>query len=125
MMARHRKQENSMSEHIERCLCMSSYEKGQDFLRQLAELGVKPTLLTVDKLRDADWPREILEELATMPPRLANEQILNTVTWMARARSFDRVVSLDEFDMEIVAQLREHMRIPGTGVSAIAYYRDK
>jgi hypothetical protein len=31
-------------------------------------MGVKPTLLTVDKLRDADWPREALEEVATMPP---------------------------------------------------------
>jgi biotin carboxylase len=114
-----------MSESSERFLCISSYEKGQDFLRQLAELGVKPTLLTVDKLRDADWPRDILEEIVTMPPDLTQEQITNTVTWMARGRKFDRLASLDEFDMEVVAQLREHMRIPGTGTSAIAYYRDK
>ena len=42
----------------ERFLCIASYEKGHDFLRQCAEMGVKPTLLTVDKLRDAPWPRE-------------------------------------------------------------------
>ena len=51
----------------ERFLCIASYEKGQDFLRQCAALGVKPTLLTVDKLRDADWPRDVLDDLATMP----------------------------------------------------------
>ena len=43
----------------------------------------------------------------------------------AHGRNFDRLVALDEFDMEVAAQLREHMRIPGMGTSAIAYYRDK
>jgi ATP-grasp domain len=114
-----------MSENAERFLCMTSYEKGQDFLRQLADLGVKPTLLTMDKLRDAPWPREILEEVVTMPDGLTNGQITNTVTWLARGLKFDRLVALDEFDMEIVAQLREHMRIPGMGATAMAYYRDK
>ena len=69
--------------------------------------------------------RDILEEVVTMPAGLTNEQITNTVTWLARGRNFDRLVALDEFDMEIVAQLREHMRIPGVGTTAIAYYRDK
>ena len=57
---------------MERILCISTYEKGQDFLRACAESGVKPTLLTVDKLRDANWPREALEELATMPENLTS-----------------------------------------------------
>jgi biotin carboxylase len=114
-----------MAEAIERFLCIASYEKGQDFMRQCAELGVKPTLLTLDKLRDADWPREELEEVVTMPPGLNREQILNTVSWMARERRFDRIVALDEFDLEAAAQIREHMRIPGMGTTTSAYYRDK
>lgn len=114
-----------MGDEAERFLCIASYEKGQDFMRQCAELGVQPTLLTVDKLRDADWPREALEEIVTMPEGLTVEQILNTVSWMARARRFDRVVALDEFDLETAAQIREHMRIRGMGVTATAYYRDK
>ena len=114
-----------MSDGIERFLCISSYEKGQDFLRQVAEMGVRPTLLTVDKLRDADWPREALEDLATMPEGLSREQILHTVAWMYRGRRFDRIVALDEFDIETTAQLREHIRIPGMGLTTSAYYRDK
>ena len=114
-----------MGDAAERILCIASYEKGQDFMRQCAEMGVKPTLLTVDKLRDADWPREALEEIVTMPPDLTIEQVLNTVSWMARSKRFDRVVALDEFDLETAAQVREHMRIRGMGVTASAYYRDK
>ncbi|MGA2672554.1 MAG: ATPase [Terracidiphilus sp.] len=114
-----------MGTGIERFLCLASYEKGHDFLRQCAEMGVKPTLLTLDKLRDAAWPREVLEEVVTMPSGLTQEQILNTVSWMARGRRFDRIVALDEFDLGTAAQIREHMRIPGMGTTTAAYYRDK
>ncbi|MGB8095719.1 MAG: ATP-grasp domain-containing protein, partial [Terracidiphilus sp.] len=109
----------------ERILCITSYEKGQDFLRQCAAMGVKPTLLTVEKLRDADWPREVLEDVALMPADLGREQILNTVSWMARGRRFDRVVALDEFDQETAAAVREHWRLPGMNLSTTAFYRDK
>ena len=84
-----------MAETTERILCISTYEKGQDFLRQLAEVGVRTTLLTVDKLRSANWPREALEDLATMPENLTCQQVMNTVSWMSRGRLFHRVVALD------------------------------
>jgi biotin carboxylase len=114
-----------MADTQERFLCIASYEKGQDFMRQCAEMGVRPNLLTVEKLRDADWPRDVLEDLTTMPADLTREQILNTVSWMARARRYDRVIALDEFDLETAAAIREHMRIPGMGITTSAYYRDK
>jgi biotin carboxylase len=114
-----------MADGVERFLCIASYEKGQDFLRQCAEMGVKPTLLTLDKLREADWPREALEELATMPAGVSRDQVMNTVTWMSRGRRFDRIIALDEFDLEMSAEIREHMRVPGMGISASAFYRDK
>ncbi len=114
-----------MPETPYRFLCISSYEKGQDFLRQCAELGVRPTLLTVDKLRDADWPREALEDIATVPEELSREQIMKTVSWMARGRRFDRIVALDEFDQETAALVREHMRLPGMNLSTAHCYRDK
>ena len=114
-----------MADVSERILCITSYEKGQDFMRQCAEMGVTPTLLTVEKLRDADWPRDALEDVATMPADLTREQILNTVAWMSRGRRFDRVVALDEFDLETAAAVREHLRLPGMGITTSAYYRDK
>ena len=114
-----------MSGAAERILLISTYEKGQDFIRQCAAMGVRPTLLTVEKLRDADWPREALEDVALMPADLGREQILNTVSWMARGRRFDRVVALDEFDQETAAAVREHWRLPGMNLSTTAFYRDK
>jgi biotin carboxylase len=105
--------------------CISSYEKGQQFLREAARLGARVTLLTVDKLRDADWPRDILAEFLTMPEELTPEQVLNTVTWLARTRHIDRIVPLDEFDLENAALLREHMRLPGLGQTLSRRFRDK
>ena len=43
--------EKKMAHQIDRFLCIASYEKGQEFMRQCAEMGVKPSLLTVEKLR--------------------------------------------------------------------------
>jgi biotin carboxylase len=114
-----------MGDVIERILCIASYEKGHEFLRQCAEMGVRPTLLTLERLKDAEWPRDAVEEVVAMPAGLDRGQILNTVSWMARGRRFDRVVALDEFDLETAAEIREHMRIPGMGITTAAYYRDR
>jgi biotin carboxylase len=114
-----------MPDPIKRFLCISSYEKGQGFMLQCAEMGVKPTLLTVEKLRDAPWPHEILEDISFMPDNFTVEEMIKTVCWMCRGRHFDRVIALDEFDLDAAAKIREHTRIPGMGVTSTAYYRDK
>ena len=94
-------------------------------MRQCAAMGCKTALLTVDKLRQADWPRYILEDVLTMPADLPIDAVIRTVTYMARGWKIDRIVALDEFDMETVAALREHMRIPGMGRTTTAHFRDK
>jgi biotin carboxylase len=114
-----------MADGSQRFLCIASYEKGQDFMRQCAEMGVKPSLVTVEKLRDADWPRDILENVHLIPDNYSVDDLMKTVCWMCRGVQFDRVVALDEFDLEVAAKIREHTRIPGMGVTSTAYYRDK
>ncbi|HEX7728428.1 MAG TPA: ATP-grasp domain-containing protein [Terracidiphilus sp.] len=114
-----------MAQQEQRFLCIASYEKGHDFLRQCAEMGVKITLLTVEKLREAEWPKEAIDELVTMPADLTHEQLVNTVSYRAREKRFDRIVALDEFDQEAGAMLREHMRLPGLDLSTATKYRDK
>jgi hypothetical protein len=113
-----------MSDGIERFLCIASYEKGQDFLRQLAEMGVRPTLLTVDKLRDAAWPREALEDLATMPEGLTREQILNTVAGWREGGDSTGSWRWMSSTLRRRRNSRAH-RIPGMGQTRSAYYRDK
>jgi biotin carboxylase len=47
------------------------------------------------------------------------------VSYIARSQPIDRIVALDEFDMENVSALREHLRIPGMGLTTVRYFRDK
>ncbi len=105
--------------------CLSTYVKGQAFMRECARLGCCVELLTLEKHRDADWPRDILAAIHTMPEDMASWQVVNTVTYLARSRKISRIVALDEFDMETAATLREHMRLPGLGESATRFFRDK
>lgn len=106
-------------------LCITSYEKGQEFLRTCKKLGCRVLLLTVEKLRDGDWPRESIDEFFFMPEELPAQAIINTVSYLARWQPIDRIVALDEFDLENAAYLREHLRVPGMGLSTIRYFRDK
>jgi biotin carboxylase len=106
-------------------LCVTSYEKGQEFLRTCKAIGCRVLLLTVEKLRDADWPRESIDEFFYMPEELPVLELINAVSFAARSQPIDRIVALDEFDMENVSALREHLRIPGMGLTTVRYFRDK
>jgi len=106
-------------------LCVSSYEKGQEFIRTCKAAGCRVLLLTVEKLRHADWPFESIDEVFTMPEELPLQDLIYAVSYAARSQSIDRIVALDEFDMENVSALREHLRLPGMGLSAIRHFRDK
>jgi biotin carboxylase len=106
-------------------LCLTSYEKGQEFLRTCKALGCRVLLLTVEKFRDGAWPREAVDEFFFMPEELPVQAIINTVSYLARFQPIDRIVALDEFDLETAAALREHLRLPGMGLTTMRYFRDK
>ena len=106
-------------------LCVSSYEKGQEFLRACKSMGCTVLLLTVEKLREADWPRESIDEMFFTPLELPIAELISAVSYVARSRHIDRIVALDEFDLENVAALREHLRLPGMGQTTLRYFRDK
>ena len=106
-------------------LCVTSYEKGQEFLRTCKSLGCTVLLLTIEKLRNANWPREAIDEMFFMPPELPIQDMIHAVSYAGRTRHIDRIVALDEFDMEHVAAIREHLRLPGMGLTTVRYFRDK
>jgi biotin carboxylase len=106
-------------------LCITTYEKGQEFMRECKRHGCRVILLTAEKLRDADWPRESLDDTFYLPEEIAVGDIVSAVTHLARSHKLDRIVALDEYDMETAATLREHLRIPGMGLTTMRYFRDK
>src|SRR5579863_6322521 len=79
-------------------LCITTYEKGQEFMRECKRHGCRVILLTAEKLRDADWPRESLDDTFYLPAEIALPDIVGAVTHLARSRKIDRIVALDEYD---------------------------
>lgn len=106
-------------------LCITTYEKGQEFMRECKRQGCRVLLLTAEKLREADWPRESLDDTFYLPAEIPLPDIVQAVTHLARTQKIDRIVALDEYDMETAATLREHLRIPGMGLTTMRYFRDK
>ena len=106
-------------------LCITTYEKGQEFMRECKRQGCRVLLLTAEKLRNADWPGESLDDTYYLPDEIPLADIVKAVTHLARNQKLDRIVALDEFDMETAATLREHLRIPGMGLTTMRYFRDK
>src|SRR5215831_14402839 len=104
-------------------LCITTYEKGQEFMRECKRQGCRVFLLTAEKLKDADWPRESLDDTFYLPEDLPLNDIVQAVTHLARNQKLDRIVALDEFDMETASTLREHLRIPGMGLTTMRYFR--
>ena len=106
-------------------LCMSSYEKGQEFIRECKRQGWRVLMLTDEKHKDANWPRESIDEFYVMPDLTQRAAVINAVSYLARNELLERIVALDEFDIEMAAALREHLRIPGMGETTSRHFRDK
>ena len=110
-------------------LCLASYDKGYDFLREAKRQGATVVLLTSQSLQhNVPWPLESIDEIYYMPDKdhaWDRRQTLDAVSYLARTRVFDRIVPLDDFDVEVAAMLREHLRIPGMGETTARYFRDK
>src|SRR2546429_9045874 len=87
-------------------------------------MGCRVLLLRVKKRVHADWPFEAIDEVSTMPEELPLQSLIYAVSYTARSQPIDRIVALDEFDMENVSALREHLRIPGMGLTTVRYFRE-
>jgi len=70
-------------------LCITTYEKGQELMRECKRQGCRVFLLTAEALRNADWPRESLDDIFYIPADLPVVEIVKAVTYLA-AREKDR-----------------------------------
>lgn len=110
-------------------LCLASYEKGHAFLRQAKAEGARVLLLTSQSLQHkANWPAGTIDEIFYMPDRdkqWNRTDTIHAVSYLCRSRDIDRIVPLDDFDLEMAAALREHLRVAGMGETTTRYFRDK
>lgn len=110
-------------------LCITCYFKGGDFLRACKEAGNTVYLLTARRTEGKEWPYESIDEFFYLEDdsnTLSNfENIIKGMAYLMRTRKINRVVALDDFDVEKAAILREHFRIPGMGQTTARFFRDK
>lgn len=106
-------------------LCVSSFFKGNRFIETCKAEGCRTLLLTIEKLLGEPWSRDSLDEVFALPDFNDWQHVMNAVSYLARTEQIDRIAPLDDFDVELVARLREHMRIPGMGETTARYFRDK
>ena len=106
-------------------LCIATYRKGDEFLRECRRQGCRVLLLTEEKLRDADWPREAIDEFYYVRRDMPESDIRKGAAFLARTERLDRIVALDDFDVETAAMLREYLHVPGMGETTGRGFRDK
>ena len=109
-------------------LCLASYFKGIDFMLECNRQGCRTLLLTSQSLADADWPRHSLDDIFYVPDedkKWKLQDVLLGISHLAKSEVIDRIVPLDDFDVETGAALREHLRVPGMGDTTARYFRDK
>lgn len=110
-------------------LCIAFYYKGLDFLTACKQLGNNVYLLTKTKHKDKDWPWDSIDEVFYMESDENSPENMHDMAkgfaFLLRSHPIDRVVSLDDFDVEKGAFLREEFRLPGMGQTTARYFRDK
>ena len=93
-------------------LCISSYFKGNAFLERCRRDGCPVYIITLDKLRDAPWARDAVEDLFVMPALDDRRAVVNAVAFLMRSIPIDRIVALDEFDLELAAREQQSPEQP-------------
>lgn len=94
-------------------------------MRECKRLGCEVILVTKERLLGEEWPRASLDEIISLPDNAGPEAFIHTVTQFARQKKIDRLIALEEFDIMTAAQIREHLRLSGMGVTVSRLFRDK
>lgn len=114
-----------MAEQPATILCFASYYKGDRLLQALKKAGCRTLLLTEEKHAQEPWPWDSIDEVFYMPNLHKQPDVTHAVSYLMRSRRIDQIMALDDFDVEVVAHLREHFRMPGMGDSLSRHFRDK
>jgi hypothetical protein len=117
-----------MTESVGRALnivCLASYFKGSEFMRECKRQGCCVLLLTKEKFLYEDWPRESLDDIISVPNEAGPELFIHTVSQIARHRKIDRLIALEEFDVITAGLVREHLRLSGMTSAEARIFRDK
>ena len=106
-------------------ICLATYFKGVDFIRECKAHGCNVVLITKEKMLQEEWPRESLDDVYAVPNDAGPPLFIDLVAFLSQRMKIDRVVALEEFDVVTAALIREHLSLPGLSASEAKVYRDK
>jgi biotin carboxylase len=106
-------------------VCLATYFKGADFIRECKDRGCNVVLITKEKMLKEDWPRDSLDDLIAVPNDAGPPLFIDLLAFLARKAKVDRVIALEEFDVVTAALMREHLCLPGLSSSGAKVFRDK
>ncbi len=106
-------------------VCLATYFKGADFIRECKSRGHQVVLITKEKMLGEDWPRESLDDLIALPNDADLDMFIHLLSLLGRQAKIDRVIALEEFDVITAAQLREHFCLGGMPAATARLFRDK
>jgi len=106
-------------------ICLATYFKGADFIRECKAHGCRVILITKEKMLKEDWPRESLDDLIAVPNDAGPALFIDLLAFLGRQTKIDRIVALEEFDVVTAALMREHLCLPGLSSSGAKVFRDK
>src|SRR5215213_5446123 len=106
-------------------ICLATYFKGADFIRECKAHGCRVFLVTKEKVLREDWPRESLDDLIAVPNDAGPPLFIDLLAFLGRRMKIDRVIALEEFDVVTAALMREHLCLPGLSSSGAKVFRDK
>ena len=106
-------------------ICLATYFKGVDFIRECKAHGCNVVLITKEKMLNEDWPRESLDDLYAVPNDAGPPLFIDLVAFLSKRMKVDRVIALEEFDVVTAALIREHLCMPGLSASDAKVFRDK
>jgi hypothetical protein len=98
-------------------------------MRVAKELGHNIILITDKTLENDPWPWDSISEVFYLEKDQAGnwhyDYLEKGMAWLMRTRHVDRIIALDDFDVEKGAALREEFRFPGMGQTTARHFRDK
>jgi ATP-grasp domain len=106
-------------------VCLASYFKGADFIRQCHDSGWSVALVTREKVAGENWPLESITEMVTVRDDARLEDYQAAVTDLGRNAKINSLVALEEFDVINGGLIREHLTLPGMSGSKARIFRDK
>ena len=92
-------------------ICLATYFKGGDFIRECKHRGCNVVLITKEKMLNEDWPRDCLDDLIAVPNDAGPPLMIDLVAYLSRKTKPDRVVALEEFDVVTAALMLPPERV--------------